>query len=73
MKACIHLDYDGEYSDCEIKDCSPDYPDVKYWYRNNPPYKGAPAKVQFCKKFGRIDGIFECYKGEMSCYECVKK
>lgn len=71
MKPCKHLDYDGEYIDCELKTCAPHYPDVKYWQRNNVPYEGAPVKVQFCKLRGRINGIFSCYNvGEMSCHEC---
>ena len=70
MKQCKHLDYDGEYIDCELKTCEPHFPDVKYWHRNNPPYEGAPVKVQFCKKRGRINGIFDCYNvGEMPCHE----
>ena len=34
-------------------------------------YEGAAVNVQFCKKHGRINGIFDCYtSGEMPCYEC---
>ena len=69
MKACKQLDYEGKYTNCEIKDCSPHFPDVKYWQRNHPPYEGAPIKVQFCKLRGRINEVFACYNGEMSCYE----
>jgi hypothetical protein len=70
MKPCKHLDYDGNYHDCEIKTCSPHFPDVKYWHRNNAAEHGNPVKVQFCKKRGRINGVFDCYNiGEMHCHE----
>ena len=69
---CKHLDYDGEYADCELRTCEPDFPEVKYWYRHKVVYPEAPRKVQFCKKFGRINGIFQCYTGEMPCYEPVE-
>lgn len=68
MKPCKHLDYDLHYTDCVIRDCSPHFPDVRYWERLNPPYEGAPVKVQFCKQRGRINDIFSCYNGEQSCY-----
>jgi len=66
---CKHLDYDEDEYDAELRTCAPDFPDVKYWYRHNVPYDDAPRKVQFCKLRGRINGIFACYLGEMSCYE----
>ena len=69
---CKWLDYETEY-DAELRTCEPDFPQVKYWYRHNVPYEGAPRRVQFCKKFGRINGIFQCYTGEMSCYEPVEE
>ena len=70
MKPCKHLDYEGEYLNCEIKTCEPEYPEVRYWNRNKVPYEGAAIKVQFCKKRGRVPGIFQCYNvGEMPCYE----
>ncbi len=70
MKPCKHLDYEREYIDCEIRDLKPDYPDVRYWLRLNPPYAAAPTKVQFCKLRGRINSIFDCYqKGPFFCYE----
>ncbi len=72
MNPCKHLDYEEKYINCEIKDCSPHFSDVKYWQRNNPPYPEAPTKVQFCKLRGRINGIFDCYNGEMNCYEPEK-
>lgn len=69
MIPCKHLDYEGDYVDCEIKTCDPHFPAVKYWQRNNPPEGGA-IKVQFCKLRGRINGVFQCHNvGEMSCHE----
>lgn len=68
MKPCKHLDYQRQYRGCEIKDCSPDYPNVRYWQRNDTQPGDAP-KVQFCKLRGRVNGIFQCYNGEMFCYE----
>lgn len=78
LKPCKHLDYeDGKYDpDIELKDCAPYYPMVRYWHRgerwtnNGPGEKPNPAKVQFCKQRGRINGIFGCYTGETGhCYE----
>ena len=78
LKPCKHLDYeDGKYCpDIELKDCAPHYPMVRYWHRgerwtnNGPGEKPNPAKVQFCKQRGRINGIFGCYTGETGhCYE----
>ena len=69
MKPCVHLDYDPHYSGCELCTAAPHFPDVRYWKRLNPPYEGAPVKVQFCKLRGRINDIFSCYNGEMSCYQ----
>ena len=72
---CKHLDYSEEYAiggQCILKTCAPHYPDVKFWYRENLSYKGAPQNVQFCGAGrGRINGIFDCYgsPGPMSCYE----
>lgn len=77
MKPCKHLDYTpGKFDDCEIHDLAPYYPNVRYWLRGQrwtdagegcPPN---PASVQFCgASRGRINGIFQCYNGEMSCYE----
>ena len=70
---CQHLDYEDRFIDCEIRTCAPHYPDVRYWERTNPPYPEAPTRVQFCKKRGRISGIFDCYEapGPMSCHEPV--
>jgi len=52
---CKYLDYDGQY-DAELRTDSA-FPQVKYWHRK-PDYEGAPTDVQFCKKRGRINGIF---------------
>jgi hypothetical protein len=72
IKQCKHLDYEDNYPDCELKTCEPQFPDVKYWHRNNPPYEGAPIRVQFCKERGYINGIFQCYTiGELSCHEPI--
>lgn len=73
MKPCINLDYEDKYIDCEIKNCEPHFPNVRYWQRNSVPYEGAPIKVQFCKQRGRINDIFSCYNGEQSCYEKENK
>lgn len=76
MKPCKHLDYDGDYVDCEIKTCAPHFPEVRYWLRgavwtdNGPGQEPNPAKVQFCKLRGRINAIFDCYEPRtMGCYE----
>jgi len=69
MIPCINLDYEEKYHNCEIKTCAPYFPDVLYWQRNSAG-EGNPVKVQFCKKRGRINGVFDCYNvGEMSCHE----
>lgn len=74
MKPCKHLDYtEGKYEDCTICTCDPHYPDVRYWERGErwqDPDGLNPVKVQFCGAGrGRINGIFQCYNGEMPCYE----
>jgi hypothetical protein len=72
VKACKHLDHTTEYIDWELKTI-PEHEfgtEVKYWERQNIPYEGAAVKDQFCGLGrGRIAGIFQCYNGEMSCYE----
>ncbi len=70
---CKHLDYDEEkYTlDITLETCAPYYPNVKFWLRG-PTWTdgGNPAKCQFCGAGrGRINGVFQCYNGEMSCYE----
>lgn len=76
MKACKHLDYrDGQYNDCTIEEISGFPCPVRYWKRGaiwteGKGNEGNPQKVQFCGKGrGRINGIFQCYNGEMHCYE----
>lgn len=75
---CKHLDYSLEkYSEiCTLEMCAPHYPHVRYWRRgeawvnNGPGQPRNPEKVQFCGQGrGRINGIFQCYNGEMHCYE----
>lgn len=72
---CKHLDYDGDYIDCTVQTCAPHFPHVRYWLRgerwtdNGPDQPPNPANVQFCKLRGRINNIFDCYDGSMSCYE----
>ena len=66
MKPCRHLDYEeGKFIGCVLHKID----DVRYWERLDPPYEGAPVKVQFCKLRGRINGISACYLGDMPCYE----
>ena len=70
MKPRKHLDYEREYLGCEIKNCAPDFPEVRYWRRQTEWYDGAPVDVQFCKLRGRINSIFECYEdGPAGCHE----
>ena len=80
MTPCKHLDYTaGKYDGCEIRDCAPYYPDVRYWFRDarwteNDDGSRNPAKVQFCGAGrGRINGVFQCYNGEMYCYEGAQR
>ncbi len=68
LKPCIHLDYSSEFIGCELKEIEGFSCPVKYWERMAVPYEGAPTKVQFCKKRGRINEIFACYNGEKPCY-----
>ena len=77
---CKHLDYEeGKYSNCILCNCAPYYPHVSYWLRgeewtnNGAGQTPNPAKVQFCKQGrGRINGVFQCYNGEMHCYEAIE-
>ena len=77
MKPCKHLDYSTEYGpDIELRTCAPHHPHVRYWHRgkrltdNGPGEPPNPADVQFCGAGrGRINGIVQCYNGELSCYE----
>ena len=77
MVPCKHLDYaEGKYGpDIELRDCAPHFPGVRFWRRgeqwtdNGPGQQPNPRDVQFCGAGrGRINGIFQCYNGEMSCY-----
>lgn len=65
---CKHLDYSGNYVDCEIVETDEGW---KWWQRSSLPSEGAPQKVQFCGAGrGRINGIFQCInEGEMHCFE----
>lgn len=77
MIPCKHLDYtEGKYGpDITLETCASHYLEVRFWLRgprwtdNGPKMPPNPAKVQFCLLRGRINGIFGCYNGEMSCYE----
>ena len=65
---CKHLDYEDHYVDCTLIIVEPE--GWKYWRRDNPPYEGAPVKVQFCTKRGRINDVFSCINpGERCCFE----
>ena len=73
LVGCRHLDFEeGKYTDCKIKNCSPHFPEVRYWERGERWTEGDrnPQNVQFCGEGrGRINGIFQCYNpGEMPCY-----
>lgn len=78
MRPCKHLDFDSDYTDCEIVEIPGFSCRVRHWKRGNrwtePAFEGAdpgPKNVQFCGQGrGRINGIFQCYnKGEMPCYD----
>ena len=76
MKPCKHLDYDGEYHDCKLREIDGFPCTMQYWERGpvwteGPLNEGNPKNVQFCGAGrGRINGIFRCYnEGEMPCYE----
>lgn len=66
---CKHLDYETNYENCKIVTIKPE--GWKYWERGKKWTEGSnPKDVQFCKKRGRINSIFQCINpGEMSCYE----
>lgn len=71
--ACKHLDHnEATYGEAaELKSVISDGVTVKYWKRRpHMLYEGAPVNVQFCGQGrGRINGIFDCYLGELHCYE----
>lgn len=75
---CKHLDYEGEYTDCEIITIEPE--GWKHWKRGKTwtegkVNEGNPVNVQFCKQGrGRINGIFQCINpGEMGCFRPQEK
>ena len=75
MKPCKHLDYDEEaYTDCTLKTMAPHYPDVRYWERGERWTDDGlnPKKIQFCKLYGRVNAVFDCYDGTRDCYEPVE-
>ena len=80
MKSCKHLDYnESNHPGCMLKTTKIFGVNIKYFDRfeggliskeelSKCPY--TPTKVQFCTKWGRINGIFQCYnENELSCYE----
>ena len=76
MKPCKHLDYDiKSYPTCKFITLDDFDIPVKYWERNISKaelkeFPDTAVKVQFCKKQGRIKGIFQCYnENELSCHE----
>lgn len=74
MKPCKHLDYGGDYTDCEVMTMAPHFPAVRFWRRGERWTAGGnPRDVQFCKLRGRVNDVFSCYNpGEMSCHEPVE-
>ena len=71
MSPCKHLDHSDKYAEtCKLQTIERFSETVKYWERQHLPYEGAPRDVHFCGQGrGRINGIVQCYNGEMSCYE----
>ena len=49
------------------------YKEVKEVMRGEKTPEDFVMDVQYCKKRGRINGIFQCYTGELSCYEPVEE
>ncbi len=71
MKACKHLDYDGNYINCTLKDGLLPHPNIKYWERGDAWVKNEdgsenPRNVQFCKLRGRVNEPFACHVAEGS-------
>jgi hypothetical protein len=69
MTPCKYLDYDeSRYTSCEIKEIE-SLPGVRYWLR--PAYDANNHRhCQFCKKYGRIPSILDCYEpGFKDCYK----
>ena len=81
LRPCRHLDYtEGRFGpDIELRTCAPDFPEVKFWLRgrrwtdNGPGRSPNVSQVQLCKLRGRIPGIFQCYNGEMFCYDPARE
>ena len=69
MNPCKHLDHnESNYRHAKLVSIDDFSVPVKYWERKDP--DGNTQSVQFCKRRGRIAGIFQCYsEGEMNCYE----
>ena len=68
LTACKFLDFSKSYEGCQLTACK-QLPSVKYWLRDAP-YEGAATKVQFCKKYGRINSMLQCYGvNGIGCYE----
>ena len=72
---CIYLDYTPhKFYGCELRTCPTPDEQVRYWYRSdiwtdNPPDQAPnPSKVQFCTLHGRMNGVAQCYTGELTCY-----
>ena len=69
---CKYLDHEpGKYAGCRLRSAAPHYPNVQYWERGEAWTDDGknPRNVQFCGQGrGRINGIFQCYNGEMPCY-----
>lgn len=76
FQPCRHLDYtEDKYGPDITLEIVMLCPSVKYW-RRGPTWANTgegqvsnPANVQFCKLRGRINGVFQCYNGEMRCYD----
>ena len=68
FKPCIHLDYEKDkYPSCKIIEHDT-FTNVRYWERR--PFDDLPTKVQFCKKMGRVNAVFDCYEfGFKPCYK----
>lgn len=76
LTPCKYLDYLSDHgSDIELKRLPDPYEHVLYWKRgkrwtdNGPNDPPNPENVQYCGNGrGRINAIFDCYDGSVSCY-----
>ena len=71
LKPCKELDYETKFIHCELKEVK-NFPGVKYWERDAVMTDNGQNSrdVQFCKRRGRINNIFDCYeKGNCHDYE----